>query len=200
MRTDSEFNDVMKSLLKDDIMLTQQLQTAISQVDEDKRVLSFIFSTPSQDRKGDTLNNSGWLLEDFNKNPVFLWSHNIEEQPIGIVKNLSTSNGNLVGDVHFWVSKRDPLLWSEFDKKADSIYEQYKLGFLKGVSVRFKPVEFEPSKVNKNGIAYKKQYLVEISAVSIPDNADSLKVEKVSRVDTQFNVDDFATQLAKLIK
>jgi len=200
MRSDLEFENIIKSL-EDGSSLSKRLETAVRGYDDEKRIISFIFSTNSEDRKGDTINNNGWVLDDFNKNPVFLWQHDITEQPLGIIENLRVEEGDLVGDVVFWRSDRDPALWSDFDKKSDSIYEQYKKGFLKGASVRFKPLDFNPSSTKKNGIDYTKQYLLEISAVSVPDNADALSVETVQLKEEkpQVNANDFAKKLADLI-
>jgi len=157
--------------------LTQRLKVKVNNVDDEKRILSFTFSSNTSDRKGDTVNNSGWIIDDFIKNPVFLWQHNITEQPLGRIHNLRTEGVNLVGEVEFWKSNRDPALWSEFDKKADSVYEQYKSGYMKGASVRFKPVDISSGTTKEGGIKYNKQYLLEISAVSVPDHADALVSE-----------------------
>jgi len=198
MRTDLEFENIMK-VLSEGILLNKRLDTTVESYDDDKRVIRFIFSTSSSDRKGDTINNQGWQVKDFNKNPVFLWQHDITEQPLGLIHNLDVINGNLVGDVEFWKSDRDVSLWSDFDKKADSIYEQYKKGFLKGASVRFKPLDFKPSTNKKNGINYTSQYLLEISAVSLPDNADALSVEVKNKVKSEISPEDFAKSVANLI-
>jgi HK97 family phage prohead protease len=200
MRSDLEFDTIMKSL-KEGTLLNKRLETAVKSYDDEKRVISFIFSTPNKDRKGDTINNKGWEVEDFNKNPVFLWQHDMTEQPLGLISGLEVDeDGNLVGDVEFWKSNRDPVFWSDFDRKADSIYEQYKKGFLKGASVRFKPLDFNPSTKNKNGIDYTSQYLLEISAVSIPDNADALSLEVIKVEEKEVNqTEDFAKAIANLI-
>lgn len=203
MRTDLEFESIMKNL-KEGTLLSRRLDIAVKGYDDEKRMIDFIFSTNNADRKGDTINNNGWVLADFNKNPVFLWQHDITEQPLGIIHNLDVVKGNLTGTVEFWKSDRDPMLWSDFDRKSDSIYEQYKKGFLKGASVRFKPLDFNPSSKNKNGIDYTSQYLLEISAVSIPDNADALSVEAIqvedNKVRKEVDAGAFAMAVANLIK
>lgn len=202
MRTDLEYDSILKILKKEntDAELSRKLDTSISNVDDEKRIISFIFSTNGVDRKGDTLNSGGWEVEDFNKNPVFLWQHDITEQPLGIIQNLRVEKNNLVGEVEFWYNKKDPAYWSDFDKKADSVYEQYKRGFIKGASVRFKPLDFEESSTTKNGINYTKQYLLEISAVSIPDNADALAERNIDKeVATKVDANKMAETLIKLM-
>ncbi len=200
MRDEFEFRSIMKSLEKGDV-LSKRLEVAVKGHDDEKRMITFVFSTGTADRKGDTINNNGWDIDDFNKNPVFLWQHDLTEQPLGKIEGLRVEEGNLVGDVEFWFSDRSPELWSDFDKKADSIYEQYKRGFLKGASVRFAPLDFTPSTENENGINYEKQYLLEISAVSVPDNADALSVEtiKLRNKKPESSAEDFANALAGLL-
>lgn len=200
MRSDLEFENIIKTLTQG-MLLNKRVDTTVESFDDEKRIIRFIFSTSTVDRKGDTINNKGWKVDDFNKNPVFLWQHDIKEQPLGIIHELEIDKtGNLVGNVEFWKSDRDPSLWSDFDKKSDSIYEQYKKGFLKGASVRFKPLNFRPSTANKNGIDYTSQYLLEISAVSIPDNADALsaKIEEKT-IKKEISLEDYAKNIANLI-
>ena len=49
----------------------------------DKPVVSFIASTANPDRYGDVINQRGWDLGKYRKNPVILLNHNANSLPIG---------------------------------------------------------------------------------------------------------------------
>ncbi len=181
--------------------ITERVGVVVNNFDDEKRIISFTFSTNGVDRKGDTVNNNKWILDDFLKNPVFLWQHDIKEQPLGKIITLGLdANGNLAGDVEFWYSKRDPLLWSEFDKRADSVYEQYKAGYMRGASVRFMPTKIANGNNSTGGIDYGEQYLLEISAVSVPDNANALSKLKTNKKDNEKDYVNMGRSIANLIK
>src|SRR5947208_1044841 len=47
------------------------------------RQKQFVISTASVDREGDTVAPEGWVLQEYERNPVVLWAHDGEEPPIG---------------------------------------------------------------------------------------------------------------------
>ncbi|NKI20347.1 hypothetical protein HFN20_03700 [Paenibacillus dendritiformis] len=49
----------------------------------ENRVLRFIGSTETEDRDQDVIRATGWQLENYKKNPVFLWAHDYTVPPIG---------------------------------------------------------------------------------------------------------------------
>nr|WP_282599866.1 HK97 family phage prohead protease [Paenibacillus dendritiformis] len=59
---------------------------------------------------------------------------------------------------------------------TDTVYELYKGGFMKATSVGFPVKEFEPRQ--GGGTLYKKQELLELSAVPVPANPEALKFAK----------------------
>src|SRR4051812_32981231 len=56
----------------------------------ESRVMTFIFSDGSVDRYGDTIDARGWVLDNFNANPVALFGHdaNTVENVIGRALNV----------------------------------------------------------------------------------------------------------------
>lgn len=154
-----------------------QLKFDIRDYDDEKRTIDFIFTTPDIDRSNDIVDINGIDIEDFKNNPVFLWVHDKTKQPLGRVVDMFKEDGVIKGTVEFWRNDLDPAYWSEHDKLALSIYEQYKRGFLKGVSIAFRPVESEFNK-GTGGMIYKKIKLTEISAVPVPDNPNALSISK----------------------
>src|SRR5579864_6492630 len=100
----------------------------------DSRVFRFCFSDGEVDHQGDTLNPKGWVLDDFNLNPVALWSHDVK-LPIGRASNLAVEGNRLMGDIEFASVDVSPF--------ADEIYRLVKAGFVKACSVGFFPLAYE---------------------------------------------------------
>ena len=134
----------------------------------ENRVLRFIGSTETEDRDRDVILATGWQLENYKKNPVFLWAHDYGVPPIGRALGVRVENKQLVFDIEFPVKGIHPL--------ADTAYELYKDGFMKATSVGFQGKVFEPRQ--SGGILYKKQELLELSAVPVPANPEALQLAK----------------------
>ena len=52
----------------------------------------FVASTEAEDRYGDVIEQEGWNLADFRKNPIALWMHD-HKSPIGTVDSLEVLRG-----------------------------------------------------------------------------------------------------------
>jgi len=52
------------------------IKALTTKIDEETRVVEAIASTAAVDRQGDTIEQSGWELKNFEENPVLLWAHN----------------------------------------------------------------------------------------------------------------------------
>jgi HK97 family phage prohead protease len=147
-------------------------------VDGATRSKRFVFSDATVDHAGDSIDPKGWDLGVFNKNPVALWSHDSSMPPIGRALNVGVEKGKLVGDIEF-----APPEVSEF---ADSIYRLVDGGYLKAVSVGFRPKDwsFSKDKDRPYGIDFKSQILLEISVCSVPCNPSSLQEARSAGIDT----------------
>lgn len=117
-----------------------------------------IFSSANEDRHGDIVHQD-FDLKGFKKNPVFLDSHNYGsiESIIGRVSKISIKDGKLQGDIEFAAQNPRGAL-------AAYLAEG---GFLNTTSIGFIPREF-----NDKGEILKSE-LLEVSAVSVPANADA---------------------------
>jgi HK97 family phage prohead protease len=150
-----------------------------SQQDDD-RILRFIGSTATRDRMGDEISVKGWQTKNYMKHPVFLWGHNYDELPIGKTVKLEKTDNALLFDVEFAPADVNP--------KAEQVYQLYKQGFLRATSVGFKSLDSEwidtetdeEKKRSKKepdvpaGKRFKKQELLELSAVNVPANPEAL--------------------------
>jgi HK97 family phage prohead protease len=141
----------------------------IKNLDLEGRIVRFIGTKESEDRTGDVIEAEGWQLDNFVKNPVFLWNHDPSLGPIGRVKQIIREGTSLLFDVEFAPPEVSDL--------ADRMFKLIKSGFLKAVSVGFIPKEFDfirNSMDDITGIRFTKTELLELSAVSIPAHQDAL--------------------------
>jgi HK97 family phage prohead protease len=145
------------------MIVFKALETDI-RADGDRR-MRFVISTGAVDRDGDRLDPQGWVLDRFKKNPVVMWSHAYSQPPVAKCTEIRVTRTGLEATAEF-----PPRGMYEF---SDTVFDMLKGGFLSGVSVGFRPIEFEESRVRK-GRDYRRQELTEFSLCSIPSNPDAL--------------------------
>ncbi len=137
-----------------------------------ERTLEFVGSTEDIDRDGEVVEVAGWQLDNYMKNPVFMWAHDYREPPIGKATKVWKRDGQLKFNIEF-----APKETYEF---ADTIYKLYKGGFLNATSVGFMPDPDSIVMEDGDGVKtprkrYKKQELLELSGVPIPSNTNALR-------------------------
>jgi HK97 family phage prohead protease len=131
--------------------------------------LEFTMSDGSVDRMGDVIDQSGWVLENFRKNPVALFGHN-PSFPIGKWSEVAVRGDRLVGRLELM----DPV-----SDRLREIHAAVAGGVLRAVSVGFHANKYEPLEGSKNGgIHFLETELVECSLVSVPANPNALAVAK----------------------
>ena len=149
---------------------------------EKNRVVDFVASTGERDRHGTVLNQSNWLLDNFNRNGIVGYMHNVYGNPFGSsdpdqvigTAKARVFSGNLVCSIRFEPKEINPL--------AEKIFRKVLAGTLKAVSVGFLPVgsghwgEGEEAEYGQNPTYYYDgQELLEISVVTIPSNPGAIK-------------------------
>ena len=137
--------------------------------DPEERTLEFVGSTADVDRYGDVIELAGWDLQNYQKNPVFLWAHDYKQPPVGKAVKVGQTDRGLLFHVKFPTAEEYPF--------ADTIYKLYLGGYLRATSVGFRELEREPltdKEGKQTGFRYKKQELYELSAVPIPANPNAL--------------------------
>ena len=119
----------------------------------------------TEDRKGDVIDPDGWELSGYRRNPVFLWAHDRSIPPIGQAKKVWFDDGALHAVVEFAPT--------DFAREVAGLYVR---GFMRGVSVGFLPLEVEMREGSggRRGYHYRRQELLEISAVPVPMHTDAL--------------------------
>jgi HK97 family phage prohead protease len=153
-------NEAKKSVPQGDIMVSMdKRQMRLSAAFEKKAagVYTFTGSTDTVDRVGDVVEQN-WDLENYKKNPVLLYAHDYSQLPIGRT-NPYMDQGKLKFDVEFVPKEIYPF--------AGTVEAMVELGFLNAVSVGFKPLDMDGTRI-------KRSELLELSIVPIPANAEAL--------------------------
>ena len=140
-----------------------------------KEKVSFVASSATPDRYGDIIDQKGWILENYKKNPVVLLNHDSNQLPIG-KGNVYIRNDKLTIDVEF----------DSEDERAAEVERKAKKGFMNAVSVGFRPLESKsrselPSDnkyYGQRGMYYSKAELLEVSIVTIPANGEATMLEQ----------------------
>lgn len=151
----------------------------------DKPVVSFIASTANADRYGDVINQRGWDLSKYRKNPVILLNHNANALPIGRGE-VDVVDGELMVDVEFDIE----------DPQAKEIARKTKAGFLNAVSVGFNPIDATPRNMlekshpayGQSGQYFDRAELLEISIVTIPANGEAVASKGYTMQDRSFKI------------
>lgn len=130
--------------------------------------MTFVISTDDVDRHGDIIVAEGWRLDSYQRNPVFLWAHDYMRPVIGKA-------------VLVWQELHGLLARMEFapTEFAQEVASLYRGNYQRGVSVGFKPIQYEERRHDKTGafqgIRFLEQELLEVSAVPVPANRSALR-------------------------
>ena len=140
-----------------------------------KERVSFVASSATPDRYGDIIDQKGWVLDSYKKNPVVLLNHDSNQLPIG-KGNVYIRNDKLTIDVEF----------DSEDERAAEVERKAKKGFMNAVSVGFRPLESKSRSelptdhkyYGQRGMYYSKAELLEVSIVTIPANGEATMLEQ----------------------
>lgn len=130
--------------------------------------IPFVASTPGVKRDGLDLRANGWRLDNFIRNPVFLWAHGRSEPSLGRV---DTEAGD---------SLHTRVFFDQEDDFARKIESKYRRGFLNAVSVGWDFVDergqrADVSRMTLAAVRDKAFYdLTELSGVPVPADPDAL--------------------------
>jgi HK97 family phage prohead protease len=150
----------------------------VKSVDEETRVIRGIATTPSVDREGDINDPLG---VKFNNPLAFLWQHQ-HDKPIGSVKfDKPTAKGI---EFEAEIAKSDEP--GTLKDRLDEAWQSIKAGLVRAVSIGFRPIEY--SFMDNGGIRYSETEVYELSAVTIPANADAI-ITTVKSIDARLRHD-----------
>lgn len=147
----------------------------IKSVDDEKRELTGIATTPSTDRMGDVVEPKGAEYEL----PIpFLWQHDAH-QPIGQVVKAKPSKDGIEVTVKL-VKTDEP---GSLKDRLDEAWQSIKLGLVRGLSIGFQSIEHARIE-GTYGMRFMKWLWLELSAVTIPANAEA-SITSIKSIDTQ---------------
>lgn len=139
----------------------------IKTVDEEKRVIRGVATTPSVDRVGDIIDPLGVKFE----NPLpLLWQHE-HDKPIGSVKFDKPTKAGIEFEAEI-ASTNEP---GTLKDRLDEAWQSIKMGLVRAVSIGFRAIEY--AFMDSGGVRFVETEVYELSAVTIPANADALITE-----------------------
>ena len=133
-------------------------------IDEGKRILTGIASTPSPDRMDDIVEPKGAV---FNLPLPFLWQHN-HAAPIGHVKKATVKPTGIEVEIQIAKESEAGILKDRLDEAWQSI----KAGLVRGLSIGFRAIESAEIE-GSWGRRFTKWDWLELSAVTVPANAEA---------------------------
>lgn len=135
----------------------------IKALDEDKRIISGIASTPNPDRVGDIVQPMGAKF----KLPLpFLWQHN-HDQPIGHVTEATLTPQGIAFTAE--IARTDEP--GKLKDLLDLAWQCLKMKLVAAVSIGFRPLKY--AFIADGGIEFEEWEWFELSAVTIPAQADA---------------------------
>jgi HK97 family phage prohead protease len=130
----------------------------VKSVDEDKRIIRGVATTPSVDRVGDIIDPLGVKFD----NPLpLLWQHE-HDKPIGSVKFDKPTKAGIEFEAEIAYTDEPGTLKDRLDEAWQSI----KMGLVRAVSIGFRALEY--AFMDGGGIRYVETEVYELSAVTIP--------------------------------
>jgi len=153
---------------------------------EETRTVEFVISDDTRDRHGTVIPVDNWKLENYNKNGIVGYQHEVygggifesgsnPDSVLGIGK-ASIEDGKLIGRVTFEPAEINPL--------AEKIFQKVLHGTLKATSVGFRELKRNSGKWGEGEQAidgvnptyyYGPVELLEFSIVNIPSNPKALR-------------------------
>lgn len=135
----------------------------VKSVDEDKRIIRGIATTPTPDRVGDIVEPLGVKFS----NPLpLLWQH-MSDKPVGeCTFDKPTKNGIKFEATLPVVDEPGAL-----KDRIDEAWQSVKLKLVRGVSIGFRAIEY--AWMDDGGIRFIASEVLELSLVTIPANADA---------------------------
>jgi len=136
--------------------------------------IDFVISTPALDRDNDVIDQSGWDLDHYQRNPVVLWAHDYSKPPIGKSVKVWVKGKKLLS--------RDRFTPQEINPFGHMVYQMIKGGFLNATSVGFRPRKYVYNDEH-GGYDFAEQELMEHSVVPVPSNPEALMAASAQGID-----------------
>lgn len=158
-----------RKLLKSENKI-ESIYFKVKSVDKVNYTVEGVFSAEVEDRQGEIVVQSGWLLENYMKNPIVLWAHQSDKPPIGKMLNIAVNpaTNQLEGKMQFAVNEYD---------FAATIFYLIVGGYQKAFSAGFINNKYEIDQENDKVYLLENE-LLEMSVVPVPANQLALAKSK----------------------
>lgn len=144
----------------------------IKSVDDERRIIEGIATTPEADRMGDIVETMG--IEFKNPTPL-LWQHHTDK-PVGEVRFHKATEDGMRFTAR--LAKIDEA--GTLRDRVDEAWQSVKAGLVRAVSIGFRAIEH--SMMKDGGIRFLKSEVLELSLVTIPANA-SATIQVIRSID-----------------
>jgi hypothetical protein len=154
---------------------------------EESRTIPFVLSTSARDRHGTVLNQDGWNLDNYRKNPIVGYQHNLSggmctdpDADFIIGKDINPqvegmgADRKLTGAVQFEPAGINPLAEKIFRKILFGSLSRSSVGFIEIGQGKYGDDEEAQGK-SRETYYFNQQELLEWSVVNIPSNSDAGK-------------------------
>lgn len=168
-------NEALKKYSPDlrDSILAALTKSAIKEFVEETKAAAdsgefeVVVSTGDMDRQSEIVDQNGWMLDNYKKNPIVLWAHDYFSLPIGICTSIEVQNGKLVAKGQFAPESANPF--------AQQVRRLYDAKIVRATSVGFIPLDGGEGKITK-------AELLEFSFVPVPANPYALSLRQVKEM------------------
>lgn len=147
----------------------------VKELDDDKRILVGLATTPATDRMDDIVEPKGAVF----KLPIpLLWQHR-HDQPIGNVTKATVKESGI--EVVAEIAKMDEP--GRLKERLDEAWQSIKAGLVRGFSIGFSSIE-SANIEGSWGRRFLKWEWHELSAVTIPANAEAT-IQSIKSIDAE---------------
>lgn len=141
----------------------ERLQTFgfVRSIDEDNRRVQVVVSTGDLARDDAIIDQSGWVFDNYDRNPVVLWAHDDRSLPIAkAIPALRVQTENELIETHEFATH----------PRAEEVWQAVRGGFVNATSVRWLPGKTSTKQLNGRSVLVFTQghELLESSYVPIP--------------------------------
>lgn len=169
--------DLLRDLREERKVLIRRGTTCeIRAAGDDTREIEFIASTEGVKRDGHEVIASGMRFENFDRNPVLLWSHDQGEgdrPPLPPIGSIVDRRVEVDED-----GKSRLLVRARFATHdlAETVYRLYRDQHMRSVSIGWLPIKTEPIQTDgrQTGVRFLESELLEVSAVPIPADPQAI--------------------------
>jgi HK97 family phage major capsid protein/HK97 family phage prohead protease len=135
----------------------------VKTLQDEQRTFTGVATTPATDRMGDQIDPMGAKF----KNPLPLLHQHNSDEPIGTVRFSKATEAGIEFEASIpRISEAGPL-----KDRVDTAWGEIKAGLVRAVSIGFRVLEDGAEFIKGGGILFKAIEIIELSAVTIPANA-----------------------------